>query len=225
MKSLLIKGIFIAILSLSGLNAAPAQIPVIDIIKAGVTKVIKAMDLKIQRLQNKTIWLQNAQKTLENEMSKLKLGEISSWAEKQKELYSSYFDELWKVKSSINTYKKVRDIVSMEAMVVKEYKVAIKRSFTDKHFTKDELKYMQEIYSGIIAESLKNLEGLHFAITAYVSQMSDGKRLELIEKNYAQAERTLTDLREFNNQNAKISLQRSKNQIEIDVVRKLYDLN
>jgi hypothetical protein len=43
-----------------------AQVPIYDIIKAAVKKVIMAVDLKIQRLQNKTIWLQNAQKRLEN---------------------------------------------------------------------------------------------------------------------------------------------------------------
>ena len=42
------------------------QIPVLEIIKEGITKVIVAVDLKIQRLQNETIWLQNAQKVLEN---------------------------------------------------------------------------------------------------------------------------------------------------------------
>jgi len=45
---------------------ANAQIPILEIIKAAVVKAIKAADLQIQRLQNKTIWLQNAQKTLEN---------------------------------------------------------------------------------------------------------------------------------------------------------------
>ena len=63
-----------------------AQIPILDIIKAAVKKVIKAADLQIQRLQNKTIWLQNAQKTLENKMSQLKLDEIKNWAEKQRKL-------------------------------------------------------------------------------------------------------------------------------------------
>ena len=54
-----------------------AQDPISVIIKEGIKKVIVAVDLKIQRLQNKTIWLQNAQKTIENTMSKLKLDQIS----------------------------------------------------------------------------------------------------------------------------------------------------
>ena len=71
---------------------ADAAIPIAKIIKEGVKKVIKAVDLMIQRLQNKTIWLQNAQKVIENQLSKLKLTEISDWVNKQKELYKDYFD-------------------------------------------------------------------------------------------------------------------------------------
>ena len=105
MKKLLnITGI-ILLISLAPVQRTEAQIPIYDIIKAAVKKVIKAVDLKIQRLQNKTIWLQNAQKTLENQMSKLKLKEIGDWANKQKELYAKYFDELSKVKNAIGTYQ------------------------------------------------------------------------------------------------------------------------
>ncbi|MEP0711380.1 hypothetical protein [Algoriphagus sp.] len=68
---------------------AAAAIPIVEIIKAAVKKVIVAVDLQIQRQQNKVIWLQNAQKVLENTMSKLKLDEISSWTEKQRELYKN----------------------------------------------------------------------------------------------------------------------------------------
>ena len=75
-----------------------AQIPVLEIIRQGIKKVIIAVDLKIQRLQNKTIWLQNAQKTIENTMSKLRLDEIGDWVERQRKLYADYFDELHKVK-------------------------------------------------------------------------------------------------------------------------------
>src|SRR5688572_15361869 len=106
------KGIFLAVALFLSV-CTKAQIPVLEIIKQGVKKVIIAVDLKIQRLQNKTIWLQNAQKTLENKLSKLKLTEISDWANKQKELYANYFDELWKVKTAIVNYQRVRRIIAM----------------------------------------------------------------------------------------------------------------
>src|ERR1044071_1629547 len=74
---------------------AKAQVVVLEVIKQGVKKAIKAVDLMVQRLQNKTIWLQNAQKVLENKLSEFKLSEIAQWTEKQRKLYKQYYDELW----------------------------------------------------------------------------------------------------------------------------------
>ena len=73
-------------------STTAAVFPIIGIIKAAVKKVIKAIDLRIQRLQNKTIWLQNAQKKIENTLSKLKLNEISDWTQKQRNLYQNYYE-------------------------------------------------------------------------------------------------------------------------------------
>lgn len=201
-----------------------AQIPVIKIIQGGVKKVIKAVDLKIQRLQNKTIWLQNAEKTLENEMSKLKLKEISDWALKQKELYADYFDELWKVKNALQTYQNVKDIVNKQIQLVKEYKRAFNLSKQDKNFSAGELVYMQEVYSGILKESLKNIEQVDLVITSFATQMSDAKRLEIIHNASDKMEQNLSDLREFNQQNLQVSLQRAKEKNDIDAVKKMYGI-
>src|SRR5690349_10071919 len=118
------------------------------IIQEGITKVIKAIDLKIQRLQNKTIWLQNAQKAVENTMSKLKLEEIATWVQKQKDLYQNYFDELWKVKDIITYFYKVREIEQLEVNMLKGYHQAVAAIGKDSHFTPKELSYMLQVYSG-----------------------------------------------------------------------------
>src|SRR6188768_3749786 len=136
------------------------QIPVLEIIKEGITKVIVAVDLKIQRLQNEVIWLQNAQKVLENKFTELKLSEISDWVEKQRAQYAGYFDELWRIKQSLANFQVVKDIVQKQLKIVKEYKAAWALFKQDKNFTEDELEYMQEIYSGMMDESIKNLDQL-----------------------------------------------------------------
>src|SRR4030095_3217427 len=116
-----------------------AQIPIAEIIKQAITKVIVAVDLKIQRLQNKTIWLQNAQKTLENQMSQLRLTEISDWVEKQRTLYARYFDELWRVKAALTYYQRVKDIIAKQLQLVDEYRAAWALFKQDENFTPDEL--------------------------------------------------------------------------------------
>ncbi len=223
-KLLTIAGIALLI-SLAPVQHIEAQIPIYDIIKAGVKKVIKAVDLKIQRLQNKTIWLQNAQKTLENQMSKLKLKEIGDWANKQKELYAKYFDELSKVKNAIGTYQVVKDIISKQVQIVKEYSMAFNLSRQDKNFTQQEIDYMQQVYGGILDESLKSIEQVQMVITAFATQMTDAKRLVIIHSASENIEQNLTDLRQFNQQNIRVSLQRSKERNDIDVVKKLYGIN
>ena len=201
-----------------------SQIPVLEIIKEGITKVIVAVDLKIQRLQNEVIWLQNAQKVLENKFTELKLSEISDWVEKQRAQYASYFDELWQIKQSLANFQVVKDIVQKQLKIVKEYKAAWALFKQDKNFTEDELEYMQEIYSGMMDESVKNLDQLSLVINAFATQMSDAKRMEIINEVDNALDENLSDLREFNKQNKVISLQRAAEKGEIEIVKKLYGL-
>lgn len=203
---------------------ASAQDPIALIIKQAIIKVIKAVDLKIQRLQNKTIWLQNAQKTLENKMSQLKLDEIKDWVEKQLKLYDDYFQELWKVKAALTYYQRVKDIIQRQIGMVREYKSAWALLKQDKNFTKEELDYMSNTYQGLINESLKNIDGLALVVNAFVTQMSDGKRLEIINAVSENLDKQFVDLKEFNNQNKSISLQRSAERGEIEYARRLYGL-
>jgi len=205
-------------------SKANAQIPILDIISQGIKKVIIAVDLKVQRLQNETIFLQNAQKALENTMSKLRLEEIGDWVEKQRKLYADYFEELQKVKVALTYYKRFRDILDNQVQLVNEYKGAWALFRQDKRFSAGELEYMEKIYLGIMEESSKNLDQLFLVVNAFVTQMSDGKRLEIINSVADRTSQNLTDLREFNTQNKLISIQRAAEAGEIDYARRLYGL-
>lgn len=203
---------------------AHAQIDIVSIIKAGIKKVIIAVDLKIQRLQNKTIWLQNAQKAIENTMSKVKLTEISGWVEKQKSLYKDYFDELWKVKNLISYYHRVKEITAKQLQLLAAYKKALALSKKDDHFTAQEIEYMGKVYSGILKESVQNLDQIFLVINSFSLQISDAKRLEIIDAAAAEIDQNYTDLVKFNHQNVMLSLQRSKDQNEVNIVRSLYGI-
>ena len=225
MKKLLAVVLLALCFMVSPVQNANAQIPIMEIIKQAVTKVIVAVDLKIQRLQNKTIWLQNAQKVLENKMSEMKLTEISDWVEKQRAQYANYFDELWRIKAALAYYQRIKDIIEKQLQLVNEYKGAWALFKQDKNFTADELDYILEVYSGIMDESVKNLDQLSLVINAFATQMSDAKRMEIINEVDNALDENLGDLREFNNQNKIISLQRAAEKGEIEIVKKLYGLN
>lgn len=201
-----------------------AAIPIALIIKEAVKKVIKAVDLMVQRLQNKTIWLQNAQKVLENKLNELKLTEIAEWTEKHRKLYQDYYEELWKVKNTIAAYKRVRQLMDQQVNIVDEYRRCWNIVQRDDHFTKEELEYMGKVYLGIMEESVKNLDQVLLVINSFKTQMSDGKRLEIIERAADEIDQNYSDLKQFNTQNMLLSLNRAKDANEIDVVKKLYGL-
>lgn len=224
MKKLLITLSVILIVSFTPGHTAQAQIPIVDIIKEAVKKAIKAIDLQIQKQQNKVIWLQNAQKKLENTMSKTKLGEINSWVKQQKELYQDYYEELKKVKAALAYYKRLRDIAQMQSQTITEYRRAWALFREDKHFSQEELKYMGRFYTGIMEESSKHIDELYMVVNSFQTQMSDAKRLELINTAADKIEETYNDLRSFNQQGIRLSLQRSREQNDVAVTRKLYGI-
>lgn len=206
----------------------PAQVQaapgIFGLIGAAVNKAIKAIDLKIQREQNKVIWLQNAQKTIENTLSKLKLREIADWTEKQREQYKTYYEELHKVKSIITYYQRIRDIMQKQVKMVQEYNRVWGLINQDGNFTVEEITYMGEVYTGILGESLKNINQIIGIIQSFTTTMSDAKRLEIINAAADKVEENYNDLRLFNQQNALLSMQRSKTMAEKQHVQRLYGL-
>jgi len=194
------------------------------VVKAAVKKVIKAIDLGIQRQQNKVIWLQNAQKTLENAMAKLKLDEISDWSKKQKDQYQKYFDELQQVKLLITYYQRLKEITQKETRLVREYQRAWGMVRNDKRFSVEEIEYMGKVYTGILNETIKNVDQIAMVVNSFRTQMTDAKRLEIINATADRVDENYMDLLEFNRDNGMLSLQRAKEQNEIQVVKEMYGL-
>jgi len=215
-------------LLLAGSPARPANavaaLPILEIVKTVTKKVIKAIDLRIQKLQNKTIWLQNAQKQVENVLSKLKLDEISDWTQKQKDLYKGYYEELAKVKSVITYYQRIKEITVKQTRLVREYEKAWNLFKQDKHFKENEIQYMERVYSGILDESLKNIDQIFLILDSFTTQMSDLKRLELINTAADQIEANYDDLIMFNQQNIMLSLQRAKTEADLQQVKQFYGI-
>jgi hypothetical protein len=201
-------------------RAASAQIVILEIIKAA----INAADLVVQQIQNETIVLQNAQKELENIMTKLDLNDITDWVQKTKDLYSEYYNELATVKDIISGYDKIKSLVEMQAQIVSQYKSAYAMFKQDKHFSVAELDYMANVYSGILDQSLKNLDQALLVVNALTTSMTDAQRLNIINSASSGMQKNYDDLKRFNTQNIGLSLQRGAAEGDIDEVKQLYGL-
>ncbi|MCR8560453.1 conjugal transfer protein TraI [Mucilaginibacter sp. BJC16-A38] len=205
-------------------QGADAQIVVSQVLGETVGRVIRAIDLEVQRLQNQTIWLQDAQKTLENQLSKLKLAEISEWSQKQKDLFSGYYSELWDIKTAIAYYSRLTDLTQKQVQLVNAYHQAWGLLKQDKHFSAEELAYMERVYSGILQASVSDLDQLLAVVHAGKTQMPDAKRLELVNKAADHMDSNYNDLQAFNAQNQLLSIQRASDENEVLTLKRYYGI-
>ncbi len=222
-KTTIPAGVIICICLLSPGNAR-AQLGIAEVIKQGVKKVITAVDLKIQRLQNETIWLQNAQKVLENQLSKLKLSEIADWTERQRDLYATYYEDLRRVKTAISYYQSVRDLTARSARLVEDYQRGWDLVRQGQQFRPEELAYVLNVYTGILAESVRNLDRVELVVRSFRTQMSDASRLKLLEEAAGRMDELAADLQEFNRGNMLLSFRRAGTDSQVRTLRKLYGL-
>jgi hypothetical protein len=212
------------LLSFAG-SSASAQIPGVGIVTGVIKKVIVAIDLKVQQLQNQTIALQNAEQQLENSLHLSSLNNISGWLGKEKDLYAGYYRELNKVRGLITDYGEVKSIISKQKQLVLEYRQASSLSNRDKHYSAAELQYMGYIYNGILQESVQNLDQLLMVIRDLSTQMDDAERLQKIGQAAEAMQTNLDHLRQFNRQNAGLSLGRAKDAQDRQNVKQLYGIN
>ncbi|MBB6324488.1 putative ubiquitin-like protein YukD [Algoriphagus iocasae] len=203
-------------------RAVPIAV-IIKVIKEAIKKVIQAIDLKVQRLQNRTIWLQNAQKVLENKLSELKLREISDWSEKQRQQYDALFQELWKVKSLISRFQRVRDIADMQAQLVTEYRKAWEVIQNSPLLLAEEKQMISNTYQHILEASLENLDHLTGIMTSFTVQMNDADRLRALHQAEKRIRGNLHDLRAFNARNYRLIS--SRHSPFSDPLKQHYDLD
>jgi hypothetical protein len=209
---------------LTPVQTAQAANPWAAIIKAAIKRVVRAVDLLIQRRQNAVIKLQNAQKAIENTMAKLHLDEITDWVKKQRDLYKEYYDELKKVKAVISYYFRIKQIAEKQVQIIEQYQKAWKLFQSDKHFSYGELVYMQKVYSGILEETEKNVDMLSLFVKSFSTQMTDVKRLEMITRVADQVDKVHDELVSFNRQNQMLSLSRARSEFDAKVVKELYGI-
>ena len=204
---------------------ADAQFVIGQVLNQTVGRIIRAIDLEVQKAQNKTIWLQNAQKVVENQLNQLKLSQIAGVGRQQTDLFTKYYNELYTVKEIITDYEQVRNITREQQALVREYQSAWNLTRQDKHFSAPELEYISSVYTGILKAGIHNLDQLLVLINSFKTQMSDGRRMELIDNASRHIVENYNDLKEFNNQNIILSLERAHDANDIQSTKNLYGIN
>lgn len=139
-------------------------------------------------------------------------------------LHRDFLDGLLQVSPAVKQYSKVADIIRVQLKLVKESKAALAEFRGSKQFTIAEIEYLGNVYANLLKESLKMLDELAMVVTAGKLRMSDDERLQAIDKIYDEVMEQYTFLNEFNNGTAILSLQREKEKMDIDLMRKVHGL-
>ena len=80
------------------------------------------------------------------------------------------------------------------------------------------------IGEGDSLDSTKNLDQVFMVINSFQMQMSDAKRLEIINAAANRIDENYNDLKAFNQQGILLSLQRAKAKNDVEAVKRLYGL-
>lgn len=149
---------------------------------------------------------------------------IKDIAEGNFNLHQVFLDGLFAVNPSVAKYKRIPDIIRYQSMLIKEYKRAFDRFKGDPNLTRDEIKYLERVYSYLAKQSLRNLEELTMILTANKLRMSDDERIQSIDRIHFDMESKLSFLRYFNNSTQVLVVQRAKESSEVDGMEKLYEV-
>lgn len=170
------------------LGCSLLQAQTIDPVSLVIARVIKALDLQVQKLQNQTIWLQHVQQVATHELSRFKMDQIAGWQNRQKELYASYFRELKTAKPVLNNLPQVKQILAMQAEVVNEYR----------RYAKD--SHVQEFYDALLLASNEMLQELRPVINGNALLMKDADRVLFLASLRDSMEHCLEEMKQLNNQ-------------------------
>ncbi len=137
-------------------------------------------------------------------------------------LHKLFLDGLLSVSPTVRQYKKIADIITTQATILKEYKAAYSQFKGANILSATELNYVSDVYSNLFDKSSKNLDELLMIITDNQLRMNDAERINAIDRLYTDMQDKLSFLRHFNTNTNILQLQRQQSLQEIQSIQQLY---
>ena len=139
-------------------------------------------------------------------------------------LHQTFLDGLFEVSPVVRSYKRIGDIIRYQLQIVKEYRAAYQQFQSTGQFSVSEIEYLGKVYQNLFIQSLKLLDELATILTSGKLRMSDDERLQAIDRIYEHVVDQYCFLNEFNNESAILSLQREKEKMDVELMRKIHGL-
>jgi len=140
-------------------------------------------------------------------------------------LHTNYFTSLSTVAPSIKSNPKIRGIANLEQQVENTFDAAISWQKDKALLSKDELQYMQLVYSHLLEDCAKLIDELSLVVSDGKTQMSDQARIREIDKLYADMQEKYAFARSFTDNAYELANDRQSGKDTRAILKKLYDLN
>lgn len=139
-------------------------------------------------------------------------------------LHEAFLDGLLQVSPAVKNYHRIKDIVNCQLALVREYRQAYQHLSSSDSFNSEELDYLENVYSSLLAGSVRNLDALTTVLTAKKLRASDDERLKVIDSIYEDMIDKLVFLRHFNSNNNLLAAQRKEEKASILSTQKILDV-
>lgn len=139
-------------------------------------------------------------------------------------LHQVFLDGLYMVSPAVKRYHRIPQIIRYQEFLVKEYKRAFNRFRNDTNLTLREIRYLGNVYSYLVRQSLRNVDELLMVITASRLRMSDEERLKAIDRIFESMEEKVSFLVRLNTTAGVLIVQRAKANRDLITTQKLYDV-
>ena len=149
-------------------------------------------------------------------------GEVESIAHGNFSLHSAFLNSLEAISPEVRKYGRIADIIADQASIVSEGKAALSQFNASGHFSAAELVYLNQVFSGLLTQSVDNLTTLANILTANRLRMSDDERLRMIDHLYNDTNSKLIFLRDLDSRVSVLDLQRAKAERDVQMLQKLF---
>ncbi|MGN6396686.1 MAG: TerB family tellurite resistance protein [Mucilaginibacter sp.] len=151
-------------------------------------------------------------------------GSISALSKGNFDLHQTYLNGLLAVSPAVRNYGRIAEIITLQASLISEYKRKQSLFRQSGSFSVSELNYMSDVYARLVSQTLDDAAELADILMAGKLRMSDADRIKAIDRIYSGSSERLQFLRSFNNQGISLSLQRSHDSGDTQVLNRLYGL-
>lgn len=138
-------------------------------------------------------------------------------------LHNGYFNSLKSINPAIASYSRIPAIIADQASIIKTFRIFISKSpQLASQLSGDDLKYINQVYSNLIADCEEVVNELIFVTTKNEAQMTDEERIKKIDSIYYDMRDKATFAKSFINEASLLAANRMIEQSQVDNSKKIY---